>query len=81
MTNGQSRREGAWGIVNGDGELLTFTIRPGRDWAIGDFCKNPGYDYPESTDTREKRWRWLKRRGNRCVRVEVYYAATEGKVR
>lgn len=71
----QLRTQLAWGIVNEDGELLDFTIRYARGWAIEDFCDDPGYDYPEGTDTREKRWRWLKRRGNRCARLTITFEA------
>ena len=74
MTERQ-RTERAWGIVNEDGGLLDFTIRLSREWAIRDFCENPGCDYPDSTDTREKRWRWLKRRGNKCVPVTLSFVA------
>jgi hypothetical protein len=56
-------------------ELLEFTVRYSREWVIRDFIKDPGYDYPEATDTREKRWRWLERRGNRCVPVTLTFTA------
>jgi hypothetical protein len=72
---GKMRTYQEWGIVNEDSELLTFTIRPTREWAIDDFVEDPGYDYPAGTDTREKRWRWLKRRGNRCVLVTISFVA------
>lgn len=73
MSNRAKNTERAWGIVNEDGDLLLWTIRPGRDRAIGDFCQDPGYDYPESTDTQNKRWRWLKRRGNKCVPLTITF--------
>jgi hypothetical protein len=71
----ETKTENAWGIVNEDGELLSHTIRHSPAAVIDDFIKDPGYDYPEGTDTREKRWRWLKRRGNRCVPVKITYGA------
>lgn len=79
----QTKTDDAWGIVNEDGELLTDTIRHSQERVIDDFIVDPGYDYPDSTDTREKRWRWLKRRGNRCVPVSITYdpSPTEGERR
>jgi hypothetical protein len=66
----QVRTQHAWGIVSGT-DLLPFTIRRTRDAAIGDFCNESGYDVPEGMDA----WRWLKRRGNRCVKVALSFMA------
>jgi hypothetical protein len=72
MTTQRKTQEGAWGIVNEDGDLLAFTVRHTREAAIRDFCNEPGYDIPEGT---RDVWRWLKRRGNRCVPVTMTYEA------
>jgi hypothetical protein len=67
----KTKTQHAWGIVNEGGELLPFTVRHTRDEVIRDFCNSPGYDIPDGT---VGVWRWLKRRGNRCVRVVITFS-------
>lgn len=66
----QVRTQQAWGIVSGT-VMLPFTIRNTRSAAIADFCNDSGWDIPPGMDA----WRWLKRRGNRCVSVSMSYFA------
>jgi hypothetical protein len=68
----QTKTQCEWGIVNGEGELLPFTIRHSRSSAIYDFCANHGYDIPEGT---RDVWRWLQRCGNRCEPVVITFNA------